>query len=167
MAGQDSCTTAFHCHVLGSSMAGLEKLLEKTAGQYCVGDEVTMADLCLVPQVYNANKYAFRGRPVSYVHHMASYIVIQAPPTLPCSDLVWTCPRSQTSRGSTTPSLGLRPSRFPTPQNSPTALLTNRFSLTKTSIILSKYYIKAQNNKLCHAHVHVERRQANTLVSQV
>lgn len=32
----------------------LEKMLEKTAGQYCVGDQVTFADLCLVPQVFNA-----------------------------------------------------------------------------------------------------------------
>ena len=27
------------------------------AGRYCVGDEVTLADLCLVPQVYNARRY--------------------------------------------------------------------------------------------------------------
>ncbi|XP_071788542.1 maleylacetoacetate isomerase-like [Asterias amurensis] len=35
----------------------LEKLLEQTAGTYCVDDEITMADLCLVPQVYNANRF--------------------------------------------------------------------------------------------------------------
>ncbi|XP_078090660.1 maleylacetoacetate isomerase isoform X2 [Mustelus asterias] len=35
----------------------LESLLQQTAGQYCVGDEVTMADLCLVPQVYNAVRF--------------------------------------------------------------------------------------------------------------
>ncbi|XP_033123232.1 maleylacetoacetate isomerase-like isoform X1 [Anneissia japonica] len=35
----------------------LEKLLTRTAGKYCVGDTVTMADLCLVPQVYNANRF--------------------------------------------------------------------------------------------------------------
>ncbi|XP_076326388.1 maleylacetoacetate isomerase-like isoform X2 [Tachypleus tridentatus] len=36
---------------------GLEKLLLTTAGKYCVGDSVTLADLCLVPQVYNANRF--------------------------------------------------------------------------------------------------------------
>ncbi|XP_060809876.1 probable maleylacetoacetate isomerase 1 isoform X2 [Amyelois transitella] len=32
----------------------LETLLKKTAGTYCVGDKITMADLCLVPQMFNA-----------------------------------------------------------------------------------------------------------------
>jgi maleylacetoacetate isomerase len=36
---------------------GLEKALEKTAGKYSFGDAVTMADLALVPQVYNANRF--------------------------------------------------------------------------------------------------------------
>nr|ADD82544.1 glutathione S-transferase zeta [Azumapecten farreri] len=35
----------------------LEELLKRTAGKYCVGDKVTMADACLVPQVYNANRF--------------------------------------------------------------------------------------------------------------
>jgi len=35
----------------------LERSLEKTAGKYCYGDELTMVDLCLVPQVYNANRF--------------------------------------------------------------------------------------------------------------
>jgi len=30
---------------------GLEKMLESTAGKYCYGDQVTMADCVLVPQV--------------------------------------------------------------------------------------------------------------------
>jgi hypothetical protein len=36
--------------------SALEKLLEKSSGKFCVGDNVTMADCCLVPQVYNANR---------------------------------------------------------------------------------------------------------------
>ncbi|CAD5123286.1 DgyrCDS11645 [Dimorphilus gyrociliatus] len=35
----------------------LEKMLEKTAGKYSVGDVVTIADLCLVPQIYNAERF--------------------------------------------------------------------------------------------------------------
>ena len=35
---------------------GLEEMLKESSGTYCVGDEVTLADVCLVPQVYNAHK---------------------------------------------------------------------------------------------------------------
>mmetsp|Transcript_16398 Transcript_16398/g.52144 ORF Transcript_16398/g.52144 Transcript_16398/m.52144 type:complete len:236 (-) Transcript_16398:563-1270(-) len=36
----------------------VERALQGCAGTYCVGDEVTLADAFLVPQVYNANRYA-------------------------------------------------------------------------------------------------------------
>ncbi|KAJ8307608.1 hypothetical protein KUTeg_014839 [Tegillarca granosa] len=36
----------------------LEKMLQKTAGKYSVGDEITMADLFLVPQVDNAKRFS-------------------------------------------------------------------------------------------------------------
>ena len=35
----------------------LEQLLAGCAGKYSVGDQVTLADCCLVPQVYNANRW--------------------------------------------------------------------------------------------------------------
>ncbi|XP_047481165.1 probable maleylacetoacetate isomerase 2 isoform X1 [Penaeus chinensis] len=35
----------------------LEQVLAESAGKYCVGDEVTIADCCLIPQVYNANRF--------------------------------------------------------------------------------------------------------------
>ncbi|XP_064006550.1 maleylacetoacetate isomerase isoform X3 [Pogoniulus pusillus] len=40
-----------------SGFRALEQTLQHTAGRYCVGDEVSMADLCLVPQVFNAERY--------------------------------------------------------------------------------------------------------------
>nr|XP_013796047.1 PREDICTED: maleylacetoacetate isomerase isoform X5 [Apteryx mantelli mantelli] len=40
-----------------SGFQALEQILQHTAGRYCVGDEVSMADLCLVPQVFNAERY--------------------------------------------------------------------------------------------------------------
>ncbi|XP_031213134.1 maleylacetoacetate isomerase isoform X4 [Mastomys coucha] len=39
-----------------SGFNALEKILQSTAGKYCVGDEVSMADVCLVPQVANAER---------------------------------------------------------------------------------------------------------------
>ncbi|KAI1295346.1 Maleylacetoacetate isomerase [Halotydeus destructor] len=38
-------------------LIALEKLLSNLAGKYCFGDTVTLADVCLVPQVYNANRF--------------------------------------------------------------------------------------------------------------
>nr|KAF6500277.1 glutathione S-transferase zeta 1 [Molossus molossus] len=45
---QKAITSGFHA---------LEQILQSTAGKYCVGDEVSMADLCLVPQVANAERF--------------------------------------------------------------------------------------------------------------
>nr|KAF6386932.1 glutathione S-transferase zeta 1 [Myotis myotis] len=42
---------------ISSGFNALEQILQSTAGKYCVGDEVSMADLCLVPQVANAERY--------------------------------------------------------------------------------------------------------------
>ena len=38
-------------------VTAIEATLEKTAGKFCIGDDVTIADLALVPQLYNANRY--------------------------------------------------------------------------------------------------------------
>jgi maleylpyruvate isomerase len=36
----------------------VEARLATTAGRYAVGDQITIADICLVPQVYNARRFA-------------------------------------------------------------------------------------------------------------
>ncbi|MGE3974396.1 MAG: maleylacetoacetate isomerase [Bdellovibrionales bacterium] len=35
----------------------IEKMLQSTAGAYCFDDQITAADLFLIPQVYNARRY--------------------------------------------------------------------------------------------------------------
>ncbi|KAG7170260.1 probable maleylacetoacetate isomerase 2 isoform X2 [Homarus americanus] len=42
---------------INKGFVALEQLLAGCAGKYSVGDEVTLADCCLVPQVYNANRF--------------------------------------------------------------------------------------------------------------
>lgn len=46
-------------HWIAEGFAALEALLgdNPAAGRYCHGDSPTLADLCLVPQVYNAIRY--------------------------------------------------------------------------------------------------------------
>ena len=46
-------------HWVAEGFAGLEGFLvaEKRAGAHCLGERVTMADVCLVPQVFNAQRF--------------------------------------------------------------------------------------------------------------
>ncbi|RUO21584.1 maleylacetoacetate isomerase [Aliidiomarina haloalkalitolerans] len=39
------------------TFAAFEQRLQRYAGHYCYGDHVTLADVCLVPQVYNAKRF--------------------------------------------------------------------------------------------------------------
>lgn len=45
-------------HFIAKGLAALERMLEDPAsGRFCHGDQLTMADLCLVPQVFNARRW--------------------------------------------------------------------------------------------------------------
>lgn len=44
-------------HYLNRGFKALEAILEKTSGTYCIGDSVSVADICLVPQVYSAHRF--------------------------------------------------------------------------------------------------------------
>lgn len=53
----DDAKSAWYHHWIHEGFNALEKQLEKHAGQFCFGDSVTLVDLCLIPQVYNANRF--------------------------------------------------------------------------------------------------------------
>lgn len=53
----DQDKLAWSHHWMNLGFAAIEKQLQSSAGDFCFGDEVTMADICLVPQVYNANRF--------------------------------------------------------------------------------------------------------------
>jgi maleylpyruvate isomerase len=44
-------------HWIGESFRSLEALLEESSGRCCFGDAITIADVFLVPQVYNARRF--------------------------------------------------------------------------------------------------------------
>lgn len=44
-------------HWVATGFNGLETRLAKSAGEFCVDDTLSMADICLIPQVYNAHRF--------------------------------------------------------------------------------------------------------------
>lgn len=53
---EDQKTEWIH-HWLHTGFNALEQRLQTTAGEFCYGDNITLADLCLVPQMYNALRF--------------------------------------------------------------------------------------------------------------
>lgn len=47
---------AWNRHWMSAGFAAIEARLATTAGQYSLGDEISLADICLVPQIYNARR---------------------------------------------------------------------------------------------------------------
>jgi maleylacetoacetate isomerase len=52
-------TDVWYRHWIGEGFAALEELVRQHSrgGRHCFGDAVTMADACLVPQMYNARRF--------------------------------------------------------------------------------------------------------------
>lgn len=48
---------AFARKIFEMGFESLEKRLENLSGTYCVADQISMADFCLVPMVFAATKY--------------------------------------------------------------------------------------------------------------
>jgi len=44
-------------HWINQGLTAYEKIASQTAGRFSVGDALSAADLCLIPQVYNAKRY--------------------------------------------------------------------------------------------------------------
>ncbi len=49
---------AWYRHWIGQGFEPIEAVLARRGDPFCFGDTPTMADLCLVPQAYNARRYA-------------------------------------------------------------------------------------------------------------
>lgn len=50
-------TEAWMQHFIAAGFVGLEPMLAQTSGPFSAGDQVTLADICIVPQVYNARRW--------------------------------------------------------------------------------------------------------------
>jgi maleylacetoacetate isomerase len=64
-------------HWLHTGFSALEQRLSHTAGQFCFGDNVSLADLCLVPQVFNAQRFSLDMSAfplISHIHHQCQQL---------------------------------------------------------------------------------------------
>ncbi len=53
----DEQKTEWYKHWVVTGFATLEALLKESNGKFCFGDQATIADCCLIPQVYNALRF--------------------------------------------------------------------------------------------------------------
>jgi maleylacetoacetate isomerase len=53
----EETTKAWMQKFVGRGLAALEVMLQRTDGPLCFGDTPSLADICLVPQVYNAKRW--------------------------------------------------------------------------------------------------------------
>lgn len=45
-------------YFIRKGLGAFDKIAQGTAGTYCYGDSLTFADLCLIPQLYNAERFS-------------------------------------------------------------------------------------------------------------
>jgi maleylacetoacetate isomerase len=65
MGQSEDVTNLWYRHWIGEGFRALEQSIGKHSGDgmHCFGDTVTVADVCLVPQVYNARRFAVNLAP--------------------------------------------------------------------------------------------------------
>lgn len=72
--------TAWYHHWLREGFDALETLLKNNShhGPYCWGSAPTFADLCLIPQVYNASRFEFSMENYPLIQEINAYCLQQA-----------------------------------------------------------------------------------------
>jgi maleylacetoacetate isomerase len=69
LAIQQAARDAWYRHWIETGFDALERrlTLDQETGRFCHGDSVTMADLCLVPQVFNARRFSVDLLPYPHI----------------------------------------------------------------------------------------------------
>ena len=75
LAQTEETTIAFINHWIGEGFTALEKILATSpyTGTFCVGDAPTMADCCLVPQVFVARRWKHDLTPYPTIQRIATF----------------------------------------------------------------------------------------------
>jgi maleylacetoacetate isomerase len=71
--GVDDEEKASWCrHWIGKGFSAIEERLQTTAGKYCFGFDLSLADVCLVPQVFNAQRFAVQMEDFPLISRIAA-----------------------------------------------------------------------------------------------
>ncbi len=75
LGASETDVSEWYCHWIGRGFSALETLLEHsaTSGLCCFGDEPGLADICLVPQVYNAERFGCDLAPYATIRKISNY----------------------------------------------------------------------------------------------
>ena len=57
LGASDEGVHRWYCNWVDRGFNAIEQSLERTMGKCCFGDEPTLADICLIPQAYNASRF--------------------------------------------------------------------------------------------------------------
>jgi maleylacetoacetate isomerase len=76
---EEQKSTWYH-HWVHEGFKPLEKQLSKTSGKFCVKDQLSIADICLIPQAYNANRFGVDLSSYPTIHRINEAVL----------DLQWT-----------------------------------------------------------------------------
>jgi len=68
----ESAKGEWYRHWIETGFHALETKLAQTSGKYCVGDEISLVDVCLVPQVYNAERFNVNLDPFPTIRRVTS-----------------------------------------------------------------------------------------------
>jgi maleylacetoacetate isomerase len=76
LAQPEDAVNRWYAHWIASGFAGLETQLARSSqhSRYCVGDTVSLADVCLVPQVYNARRFSCDLTPYPIVTAISQHL---------------------------------------------------------------------------------------------
>jgi maleylpyruvate isomerase len=57
LGASENAVQTWIAHWIGEGFAALEAMALSHGGEFCFGDTPTLADCCLIPQIYNARRY--------------------------------------------------------------------------------------------------------------
>ena len=71
----DTAVNKWYAHWIAEAFAPLEQLVTRfSGGQYCYGDALSLADVCLVPQLYNARRFNCDLTPYPKLVQIAAFL---------------------------------------------------------------------------------------------